>query len=170
MDDKKFETLEKDIEILQEQIRGFNGILKEFSIAFKGSSSLDTVGIFQRLKNVEKLVKDGVEKLHHRITNLEKELDNRFIKQGKDFEYNLQIMFQNMEKTTTAFTTHLVEVDRYKKRFSSVYKFIKNLFAGKHFWRFIGAMVGLVTLNNGKEWGLFEWFKNIVNEVLNLFK
>jgi hypothetical protein len=173
MSAEEIQQLRKEIEQLEDDVRRLHEILREVNMAFKGSSTMDSIGIFDRLKAAERTARECDEKVHLRIdhlekitiVNLEKSLEERFLRQSRDFDYKLEIMFQRIEKNTTLFTAHLIEVETFKKRIGMVTGFVRNLFASKNFWKLLVTAIGLITLDNSKEWGIWDLIDRLIKSV-----
>lgn len=147
------EELRKDIITIRQQIQELNQQLQNLGIALQGSSSLDVVGIFQRLKDAERVAREcdekqnlKIEKVFAKMDHLEAEIDGKF-----------DLLMERMNNNNTKLSEQLMEFHTWKSEIASYL----NIFKSKYFWRAVGVALGLIAFS--------KTFNAIVEEIRKLF-
>ena len=150
---------EEQIRLLREQISMLQNQLKLLNAALVGDESIDSEGMFKRLRALEAATERCERNQATELAQLRREIAEDFRQFELEQEQSFNQILKQIENNTTAITTISMEVH--------VWRSIFSVFKSKYFWRAFVAAMGLIAWGKSYSW-IIEQLTELYNDLISM--
>lgn len=149
---------EEQIRMLREQVEALNKQLHDLGISLKGSETLSIVGMYQRLKEVEACTNRCEQLIHEFKDELEEDFKTELKEHRKAQEQQMNIMFDRIDKNSTALSSALMEIHFWSR--------ILSIFRTENFWKLLAGVISAITFSKTFYW-IIDALRSLWNNLTN---
>lgn len=148
---------EEQIRLLREQMSVLQTQLKLLNAALVGDESIDSEGMFKRLRALEDATERCEKNQAIELTALRKEIAEDFKQFELEQEQSFNMILKKLETNTTTISNIMMEVHMWKS--------VLSIFKSKYFWRVFVACMGLIAWGKSYAW-IMEQITKIWNDLI----